>query len=228
MEPCFDPDGRRVYFLSTRPPAGQAPKPGWGHQNIWMSEKTPDGGWGEAVEFEPGVINVPGGGQYFPSMTRSGTLYFTRVEPNGKPAVYRAEREAGRYRKAERLPVEINREGTSPYNAAVSPDEQMLVVAIDGREVSWNPGRPNYWVFFRQGAGWTEGSPLGRAINVPGSPASSASFSPDGRFLFFAANVTDERFAGPARPRTLAGLVEMAGSARNGGSDIYWVTADLR
>ncbi len=38
MEPSVSHDGRRIFFLTTRPRAGQAPKPGWGNNSIWVAD----------------------------------------------------------------------------------------------------------------------------------------------------------------------------------------------
>jgi hypothetical protein len=34
FEPCLSADGKRILFLTTRPQAGDPPKPGWGYENI--------------------------------------------------------------------------------------------------------------------------------------------------------------------------------------------------
>ena len=45
IEPALSPEGSTLMFLSTRAPAGQAEKPGWGHQDIWAADRRGDG-WG--------------------------------------------------------------------------------------------------------------------------------------------------------------------------------------
>ncbi len=59
------------YFLSTRPDGDEAV----GDQDIWYVERN-GSGWSLPVNLgEP--VNTDGG-EFFPSLTRDGTLYFTR------------------------------------------------------------------------------------------------------------------------------------------------------
>ena len=75
IEPAISPDGRRFFFLSTRPQPGQEEKPGWVYQDIWVMDREGDG-WGEPFNLGPPVnSDAP---EFFPSITNDGTLYFTR------------------------------------------------------------------------------------------------------------------------------------------------------
>jgi hypothetical protein len=80
LEPALSPDGGRVYFLSTTAPEGEEPKPGWANQNIWMSERAADGSWGEARIVGPPVSTADE--EYFPSVTRDGTIYNAFIAPD--------------------------------------------------------------------------------------------------------------------------------------------------
>jgi hypothetical protein len=95
MEPCVSHDGRRIFFLTTRPRAGQAARPGWANNSIWVADRNTDGTWGEAYD-----LSAPINGDwltYFPSITRGGTLYFTRAKALGKDgAIYRSRLVEGR------------------------------------------------------------------------------------------------------------------------------------
>ncbi len=226
FEPAMSVDGRRMFFLTNRPVKGQTPAPGWAHQNIWAADRTADGSWGEPYDPDPAINN--GGQQFYPSLTRDGTLYFTRMggQP-GKAAIYRARLAGGKYAEAEKLPDKINGTGT-PYNAFVAPDESYLIVCVAGRPCDINPGQANYFIFFRdKNDNWNDGVPLGPEVNMKGSTAMSCSVSPDGRYFFFAAVKTAERFAGSLKGMTLRRLLEMNGSVQNGNFDIYWIDAGV-
>ncbi len=226
FEPAMTADGRRMFFLSNRPPQGKEPKPGWTYQNIWAADRTADGSWGEP--YEPDAAINAGATQFFPSLSNDGTIYFTRSA--GQPrklGLYRSRLVDGKYAEAERLPDVINGQGT-PYNACIAPDESFLIACIEGRPCEVNPGEANYFVFFRDtNDTWSEGLPLGPEVNIKGSTAMSPYVTRDGKFFFFAAQKTAERFGGSFKGRTLRQLVEMSDSVQNGNYDIYWVRAEV-
>jgi len=186
FEPCLSADGRKIYFLTNRPAQGKEAKPGWTDQNIWAADRDPNGRWGKP--YDPGPFLNGGGQQFFPSLTRDGTLYFTRVDgQTKKPAIWRARFAGGKYAAAERLPDKINGNGV-PYNAFIAPDESYLIACVGGRTVDGNPGKTNYFVFFRnEKDAWSDGLPFGPEINMTGSAAMSPYVSTDGKYFFFAA-----------------------------------------
>lgn len=55
LEPCLSADGKKIIFLSNRPPRGQQAKPGWQHQNLWASDRREDGSWGEPYDLGPPI-----------------------------------------------------------------------------------------------------------------------------------------------------------------------------
>lgn len=226
FEPALSADGRRVYFLTNRHGKDKPDKPGWAYQNIWAADRLDDGRWSEPYDPFP-ALNAEGR-QFFPSLTRNGVLYFTRVDPKTrKPAICRCRPVNGEYVAAEKLPEQVNGVGT-PYNAFIAPDESFLIACVDGRPCDSNPGEANYFVFFRDpGDRWSDGVALGPEVNRKGSTAMSPYVTPDGKFFFFAAQMTAERFRGPFAGWTLGRLLDMSSSAQNGNYDIYWVDAGV-
>ena len=107
LETHVSPDGNRLLFLCTRPPAGKEQKPGWFYQNIWAVDRLENGTWSEAYDLgQP--INTENH-EYFPSVTNDSTLYFTRsIKGSGKTNIYRAKCIDGSYLEPELLPDEIN------------------------------------------------------------------------------------------------------------------------
>jgi hypothetical protein len=226
LEPSLAADGKTMFFLSNRPPAGQQARPGWQHQNIWISDRRPDGSWGEP--YDPGPPVNTEANEFFPSVTRDGTLYFTRSKPGEeKTAIYRTHKNGGKYAEPEMLPPQVNGEG-SPYNACIAPDETFLIACVSGRKDSVTAGLPNYYVFFRgRDDKWSEGLNLGAAINMPGASAISPSISPDLKYFFFASNNSQVSSGSSAGRLTFSRLLALYNSPQNGNSDIYWVDAAL-
>ncbi len=214
LEPALSADGSRLFFLSTRPdPARGVPA---GNQDIWVMTRTP-GGWSE-----PRNLGAPVNtdlAEYFPSLTRDGTLYFTREERGSRIShIWRARLADGMYRAPEKLPPQVN-SGRSQYNAFVAPDESYLIVPTDGRDDTL--GGCDYYVTFRRPDDvWSEPINLGPAINSASALEYSPYVSPDGRYFFFMANRLDR----PDR-LTADGLRALHVSPRNGNPDTYWVDA---
>ena len=134
----------------------------------------------------------------------------------------------GKYQPVEILSEKINKPGTYPFNAWISPDESFLIACIDGIPVDYNPGFVNYFVFFRgPDDQWSDAIPFGPEINIKGSNAMSASVSADGKYLFFAAQVTNPLFTGSQNLQKLGQIIELSSSPQNGNYDIYWVDAGV-
>jgi hypothetical protein len=226
MEPCVSHDNRRIFFLTTRPRAGQAPKPGWGNNSIWVADRRADGSWGEPYDLGP-PVNGPDL-TYFPSVTKDGTLYFSRAKTPGKDsAIYRSRLVAGRYQEPERLPEAVNGTGLV-FNAFVAPDESYLIAGVEGREDATPPKKANYYVFFRNADGtWNAGVNMGPSVNDPANTQQSAYVSPDGRYFFFSSNAPAAPPLASLAGLTHARLAELNSSPRNGNSDIYWVDARI-
>lgn len=226
LEPCLAPNGKKMFFLSNRTPIGKQPQAGWAYQNIWVADRSGDGSWGAPYEADTSING--NGAQYYPSITNEGTLYFTRVDPQvKKPAIYRCRFVNGKYQTAEKLPDIINNNG-EPFNAFIAHDESYLIACVDKKANPLNPGKSNYYIYFRdEKDNWSGGIALGPEINIKGSNASSAYVTPDGKYLFFAAQKTDEKFTSNQGPLKLGYLKSLLQSPQNGGSDIYWVDAKI-
>jgi hypothetical protein len=222
IEPTISPDGRRFFFLSTRPKPGQEEKSGWVYQDIWVMDREGDG-WGEPVNLGPPVnSDAP---EYFPSVTADGTLYFTREGEDGVSGIYRSRLVDGRYAEPERLPEQVNC-GTNRFNAFVAPDESFVIVPAVGREDGL--GGVDYYVVFRdQYDAWSEPVNMGPTINQAVGREWSASLSPDGEYLFFMSSRTDEGVDFPLTGRTITELLDRSTQPGQGSSDIWWVSAEV-
>jgi len=212
IEPQVSPDGARLYFVSNQP-VGSSQK---GDENIWFSEKK-EGSWGQ-----PQCLDVPVNSQsteYFPSVTRMGTIYFTRMDTTVKEEyIYRCRYVDGVYQQPEKLGVNVNM-GKARYNAFVSPDESYLIVPAIGMPDSFG-GTDYYLVFRDEKDRWSKPMNMGPTVNSRNPKEWSASVSPDGRFLFFMSGRMDGRKIDVLTAKTLE---QHHNSPQNGNTDIYWI-----
>jgi len=218
FEPCLSHDGQKMFFLSTRPAPGDEEA---GDQDIWAVERE-GGDWGEPYNLGPPVCSdAP---EFFPSVTRDGTIYFTRRE-NGAHAIYRSRFAYGLYQEPERLPDQVNC-GSTQYNAFISPDEGYIIVPVFGREDSL--GGTDYYVVFRSDDDvWSEPINLGESINSAVGREWSPYVSPDGRYFFFMSSRSVFDAEDAAIPRTFGEMLRLHGEPLNGNSDIWWVSASV-
>jgi hypothetical protein len=220
IEPAISADGKRFFFLSNRPPQGQPEKPGWAYQDIWVMDR--DGqGWGEPYNLGPPVnTEAP---EFFPSLTRDSTLYFTREPGPGQSQIFRSRLVDGVYTEPERLPDQVNC-GQAQFNAFVAPDESWIIVPVLGRED--NLGDADYYVVFRSANdAWSEPVNMGESFNRDKGRGWSASLSPDGRYLFFMSSRTGAET--PMTGLTVAELLDRAARPGQGSAAIYWVDAGV-
>ena len=227
FEPHITPDGERMLFLTTRPPSGEDPKPGWFHQNIWAVDRIGEDSWGEPYDLGT-PINTDDH-EYYPSVTRDGSLYFTRSERStGKTTLLRSTWNGDAYSEPEPVPDPVNGEGNI-YNAFISPDETYLIACVEGRDELAPIGRPNYYIFFRRNDDvWSEAIHMGEPVNFPDARATSATVSPDGRFLFFGSSrLRSLETLGAENRYTIEIIQRIAQEPENGSSDIYWIRADF-
>ncbi len=226
FEPCLSADGKRMLFLTTRPTVGEEPRPGWANQNIFAADRGDDGAWGEPYDLGAPVNTA--GAEFFPSLTRDGTLYYTCGAPrSSQTKIVRSRVVDGRYQPPDTLPAAVNGKGV-PYNAFIAPDESYLIACVEGRTDGAEPGKPQYFVFFRDADDrWSEGVCLGKEVSPVSGNAGSAYLSPDGLYLFFGSAKSREVTPPSQAPLTLRGLREANGRAQNGNPDIYWVDASF-
>ena len=220
FEPHVSPDGNKLLFLSTRPKEGQEVVTGWGNQNIWVSERTMDGSWGEPYDI--GVPINSDDDEFFPTTTKDGTLYFTRMlKADRSAAVYRSRLVDGQYSEPEKLPDHVNSVKTL-YNTFISPDESYLIACVPGKE--GNIGAIDYYIAFRNDEDkWTELINMGEPVNAAGDRASSPYVSPDGKYFFFGSS---RKVADAATDRfTLEYLDKASLKPGYGSTDTWWISA---
>ncbi len=219
IEPCAAPDGQRFFFVSWRPLSGQGEPETV--SRIWVMDREGDG-WGKPRDLGAPInsdLNV-----FYPSVTRDGTLYFTRREKDNTEFIWRARFRDGHYETPEKLPAVVNSAPTQ-FNACIAPDESCLIVSAWGRPDS--VGSTDYYVAFRNPDDtWSKPINLGPDINTPVDEYTPA-FSPDGRYFFFQRKQGELARHRPNRPLTYRELSQRFNRPENGLGDIYWVDAKV-
>ena len=179
MDPFVTLDGQRVYFSWAKPRPGAAPDTALDY-DTWVAERQGDG-WSEARY--AGVPPYTRESDFYPSLTRDGTLYFDSFRPHptltARRNVWRSRLVNGVYQDAEPLPAPVNQGGAS--NPYIAPDESYIIFS-SGRPGGLGGG--DLYISYRSGETWSEPMSLGARVN-----SSATEFcpmvSPDGRYLFF-------------------------------------------
>jgi WD40-like Beta Propeller Repeat len=219
IEPTLSADGTRIFFASNRPDAASGRKEkNW---DIWAAERK-NNSWGEPYNLGSPVNSETD--EFFPSVTRDGTVYFTRLQEDTRENfIYRCRFENGEYLEAEKLEKNVNC-GRGRYNAFVAPDESYIIVPVIGREDSL--GGADYYIVFRdKDDQWSAPLNMGPEINSPTGQEWSASLSPDGEYLFFMKTLLNPEFE--KLPVNLDEFRRIISSPENGEPDVYWISSSI-
>jgi len=217
FDPFVSPDGSQLFFSSNRPAPGKTKS----DFDIWMVKKN-GAGWTTATRLGPDVNTETQ--EYYPSVSKTGTLYFSSNREGGKGSgdIYRSRLVNGAYSKPENLGDVINAKSFEgdPY---IAPDESFLIFTSYNRPDGLGDG--DLYISFNQNGHWTPAKNLGAPIN-----SSALDFcpnmSPDGKNFFF----TSERgFADKplTKPLTYEQFLKQIHSYKNGLGDIYYIDARI-
>jgi len=215
LEPCMSMDGKRLYFLSTLADGEEET----GDQDIWYVERRGDD-WSDPINPGPPVNSE--GAEFYPSLTLSGNMYFTRGERGSQlNRIYRSKWLEGAFQEPELLPSQVNC-GTNRFNAFVSFEEDYMIIPALGMEDSY--GGVDYYISFRnEDDSWSEPLNMGAVVNSEAMREWSPYVTSDGQYLFFMSN----RLILPDGEWDYQKLVTMHGSPGNGNSNIYWMTTGV-
>jgi hypothetical protein len=169
-DPFFTPDGRHLYFISTRSTDGVKRK----DLDIWRIDRDEKGAWGIPTRL-PEPVNSHGA-EWFPRPAADGWLYFGSDRPGGlgKTDIWRARADAAGRWTVENLGPAVNTPGDD-YEPLPAPDGSRLIVMADG----------GLYETRRTAAGWSPRTKLGPEVNQNGTEI-GAVFSPSGQSLLFA------------------------------------------
>jgi Tol biopolymer transport system component len=125
-DPYFTPDGRQLYFISSR---GAAPD-NVEDLDIWVVDRASDGSWGSPRRLPPPVNSS--GSELLPRLDAQGRLVFgsDRAGGHGQSDIYFATPQPGGGWLVDNAGPPINTAG-SEYEAEPSRDGRALVVVSD-------------------------------------------------------------------------------------------------
>lgn len=181
VDPHFSPDGKRLYFIYTKP-ADLANASKRQRFDIWYVQRNGTG-WGEPINVGS-PISTSDAEEYFVSLTSQGTIFFgsNRADGNNFDLYSAKLRKDGRYEQPQPLPGDVN---TDKYEADVfvARDESYVIFSSSGRKDSLGQG--DLYVSFKDAAGnWSMGINMGDRVNSK-QEEFAPSISRDGKALFF-------------------------------------------
>ena len=218
IEPCLSFDGNTLFYASNKPVSDSSKKD---VMNIWKVNRI-DNNWAEPIPLDSNINSNQG--EYYPSLTKYGTLYFTREEKNRINFIYRSEFRNGTFTPPERLPIQVNC-GKNRFNAYISPDESFIIIPAIG--VEKEVVGTNYYISFRNDEDhWSNPQNMGNKVNDNLGQGWSASLSPDGKYLFFMSSKGLDENLLPEK-LSVEFFANLQTEPQNGNSDIYWVSTDF-
>jgi hypothetical protein len=216
LEAAFSPDGRTVYFSSDRPLKDSTAKKDF---DIWQVKRNTNGTWSEPENL--GLTVNSAKNEFYPSITRSGNLYFTVEADYGKGSedIVVCKLTSSGYSKPESLPEDINTK-YDEFNAFVDPDEQFILLTSYGRPDDM--GRGDLYISHKDKAGsWLPAKHLPTPLNT-----TSLDYCPfvtwDKKYLIFTSSRLNNQLTN-GQSKTYPQLKELLNNPGNGWDDIYWV-----
>ena len=221
VEPFVSPDGRKFYFVSSRADAeGSSEKADW---DIWVMDREGEG-WSLPRPMDAPVNSEHN--EFFPSLTRDGTIYFSRALKGQRVHhIYRSRLVDGKYTEPEKLPEQVNC-GTTQFNAFIDPDERYIIVPVAGRRDS--QGGVDYYIVFRNDDDtWSQPVNMGPQINTPAMTQWSPYVTPDGKYFFFhLAKSLEGEFMQDGNT-TWSYIQNRSQTPESGNANMYWIGADV-
>ncbi|HOJ77850.1 MAG TPA: hypothetical protein PL158_07095 [Bacillota bacterium] len=175
VDPFVAPDGSKLYFVSQRPDTvdNDIPKHDF---DIWVVDLLEDG-WGEPQKLGQIINNKSN--QFYPTVSRSGTLYFSSMNEGtfGVHDIYCSYLINGEYTEPVNLGAKINT-SDNDYEPFIDPDERYLIFCRND----------DLYISFNDNGVWTEARSLGPKVNTvvkEGKPYVST----DGKYLYFTSTI---------------------------------------
>ena len=219
LEPMFSQDGKKLFFVSNRPVAGNdKPK----DYDIWFVEKR-NNGWGPPQNIGK-PINTESN-EFYPSFAKDGSMYFCATYENGLGGedLYYSKFKNGKFLQPINMGDSINT-NRDEYNSFVSPDERYIIYTSLG----WGRGigGGDLWISFRKkDQSWSKPKNLGEKVNT-----SFFEYCPtithNGKYLFFTSNRSNSKNYSSSL-LNYNQIITSLRSPLNGSQNIYWISTDF-
>ena len=160
--------------------------------------------------------------EFYPSVTKSGNLYFTtQIETGkGKEDIVVCELKNGHYLPPVSLSESINSKGYE-FNAFVDPDEQYILFSSFGRNDDMGHG--DLYLSVKKDNAWQP------AVNLANLNSNALDYCPfvtwDKKYLFFTSSRASYKSPFSKR-QSIEDLKKGLSDPGNGFDDIYWVRFD--
>ncbi len=156
-------DGRQMFFISRRPVSSVISPNVAGKLDIWVMDKTAGGDWGAPKNLGRPVNSE--GSEYFPTLTKDGTLYFGSGRKGGKGGIdlYRSRFVNGKYQEPDNLGDAINTQ-FDEFEPYIAPDERFLIFMAGARPDGL--GGFDLYISYNRNGQWTKAKNLGAPINL--------------------------------------------------------------
>lgn len=215
LEPAFSADGNTLYFASNRPLTGTERK----DFDIWKVTRTGTT-WGKPENLGSNVNTT--GDEFYPSITRSGNLYYTAQYAGGpgREDIYVSSQSGGQFQKPVALDTAVNSKAYE-FNAFVDPNEQYILFTSYGRKDD-SGGGDLYMAVKDTNGKWRPAQNL-KELNsklIDYCPF----VSPDGKAMFFTSERHQLPVQSPGSKITVQKIREIALSPLNSTGNIYWVS----
>jgi len=181
-DPFITPDGRELWFTSTRSVNGQPKR----DRDIWRVSRGEDGAWGQPQRLPPPVNSEAD--EYFPRVNADdGWIYFGSSRPGGAGGsdIYRTQADGVGGWRVENLGPNINSPGNE-HEATFSTNGRRMILMADG---------DLYEVEKRDADRWRQRERLGDDVNTQAAEIGPL-LSLDGRALLFARDSGDPALSG--------------------------------
>jgi len=215
LEPAFSPDGSKLFFVSNRPLQQTGSKKDY---DIWYVTKE-NGKWQHAVN--AGTFINSEKDEFYPSVTKSGNIYFTRAAEGREEDIFLSRLIDGKYTAAKAMNDSVN-STLDEFNAFVDPDETFIIFSSFGRKDDMGNG--DLYISRNIKGVWMQ------AVHLP-TPVNSTALdycpyvSPDKKYFFFTTGRHDIKIPFEKK-QSISSLRSLLQSPLNGYDNIYWMNAD--
>lgn len=215
LEPAFSPDGGKLYFVSNRPLNQTGNKKDY---DVWYVTKE-NGKWQHAIN--AGMFINSEKDEFYPSVTKSGNIYFTRGAEGREEDIFFCRFINGKYTDAEAMSDSVN-SILDEFNAFVDPDEAFIIFSSFGRKDDMGSG--DLYISKNIQGVWMNAIHLTAPIN-----STALDYCPyvssDKKYFFFTSGRHDIKIPFE-KQQTISSLHSLLQDPLNGYDNIYWMKAD--